>query len=84
MFGQRTTMTPQSTFVARLLARDQEASEAARQTLARWKRGQFIGIEHLTDTQIEEIRAALEAEADAKHGNSTTAHGSVERLLSRY
>ena len=47
-------------------------------------RGQFIGIEHLTDTQIEEIRAALEAEADAKHGNSSTAHGGVERLLNRY
>src|SRR5690349_4607005 len=34
-------------------------------------RGQFIGIEHLTDVQIEEIRAALEHEAgrdNGKHG----------------
>ena len=50
-------------------------------------RGQFIGIEHLTDGQIEEIRAALELEAGrdtgaaSKHG---TAHISVERLLDRY
>jgi len=53
-------------------------------------RGQFIGIEHLTDTQIEEIRAALEDEAgrgDArprKPGKHAAAHLSVERLLERY
>jgi low affinity Fe/Cu permease len=50
-------------------------------------RGQFIGIEHLTDTQIEEIRAALEHEAGRDNGETgqrTAAHESVERLLERY
>jgi len=50
-------------------------------------RGQFIGIEHLTDVQIEEIRAALEHEAgrdNGKAGKHGTAHVSVERLLDRY
>lgn len=48
-------------------------------------RGQFIGIEHLTDTQIEEIRAALEREEKGTEaGTPTTAEDSVERLLDRY
>ena len=48
-------------------------------------RNPFIGIEHLTDSQIEEIRAALEQEqADNQNGTSSTAGGSVERLLRRY
>jgi low affinity Fe/Cu permease len=50
-------------------------------------RGQFIGIEHLTDMQIEEIRAALEFEAgrdNGKAGKHGMAHVSVERLLERY
>ena len=53
-------------------------------------RGQFIGIEHLTDAQIEEIRAALEYEAERdngkphKPGKRAAAHISVERLLDRY
>ena len=50
-------------------------------------RGQFIGIEHLTDAQIEEIRAALEHEAgrdNGHRGKHATAHVSVERLLDRY
>ena len=49
-------------------------------------RGQFIGIEHLTDAQIEEIRAALEHEAgrDNGSGKHKTVHETVERLLSRY
>src|SRR5688500_5629248 len=51
-------------------------------------RGQFIGIEHLTDVQIEEIRAALEHEAGRDTtgvtGKHRTAHVSVERLLNRY
>ena len=48
-------------------------------------RGQFIGIEHLTDTQIEEIRAALEREAGSEDpdGKPATADDSVERLLRR-
>ena len=48
-------------------------------------RGQFIGIEHLTDTQIEEIRAALEnEEKEHQNGKPGTAHDSVGRLLDRY
>jgi low affinity Fe/Cu permease len=50
-------------------------------------RGQFIGIEHLTDAQIEEIRAALEHEAGRDNGTAGkhgTVHETVERLLSRY
>jgi|SRR5688500_15737360 low affinity Fe/Cu permease len=48
-------------------------------------RSQFIGIEHLTDTQIEEIRDALESEAGARRGNHRkTAEDSVETLLKRY
>ena len=48
-------------------------------------RNPFIGIEHLTDAQIEEIRAALEREeADNQNGSRSTAGDSVERLLRRY
>jgi low affinity Fe/Cu permease len=51
-------------------------------------RGQFIGIEHLTDSQIEEIRAALEKDCDENpdhsQGKAATAKTSVERLLARY
>lgn len=47
-------------------------------------RGQFIGIEHLTDMEIEEIRAALEKDAaDERHGKAP-AYSSVERLLDRF
>jgi len=47
-------------------------------------RGQFIGIEHLTDAQIEEIRAALEHEAGRDGDKHATVHETVERLLNRY
>jgi low affinity Fe/Cu permease len=47
-------------------------------------RGQFIGIEHLTDGQIEEIRAALEKEAGKAPGKASTADDSVDQLLRRY
>ena len=46
-------------------------------------RGQFIGIEHLTDRQIEEIRAALEAEAGKHPGKGRKVQDSVDRLLER-
>ena len=53
-------------------------------------RGDFIGIEHLTDAEIEKIREALEREAGqrqpskkGKKGKQTTADDSVERLLRR-
>lgn len=45
-------------------------------------RNQFIGIEHLTDREVEAIRTALEAEAQAKAGDPTS-HEAVERLLAR-
>ena len=47
-------------------------------------RGQFIGIEHLTDRQIEDIRAALEREVGKEPGKQGTADDSVENLLDRY
>ena len=50
-------------------------------------RGQFIGIEHLTDRQIQEIRAALEKDCDRAEGGcdqARTGTASVERLLDRY
>ena len=46
-------------------------------------RPQFIGIEHLTDKQIEAIRARLEEEAGSR-GKAPTADESVETLLRRY
>ena len=45
---------------------------------------QFIGIEHLTDRQIEDLRAALEREAGRADGKTSTAGETVERLLDRY
>jgi low affinity Fe/Cu permease len=47
-------------------------------------RNQFVGIEHLTDAQICQIRAALEA--DIKHADDQggDAEASVERLLERH
>ena len=50
-------------------------------------RGDFIGIEHLTDAEIEKIRAALERETGNRKGSAKdkqgTADDSVERLLKR-
>ena len=47
-------------------------------------REQFIGIEHLTDKQIEDLRAALEREVGKEPGKAGTAHDTVDRLLDRY
>ena len=46
-------------------------------------RDQFIGIEHLSDSKIEKIRAALEREADRTDKSFTAPEDSVERLLKR-
>ena len=46
-------------------------------------RNPFIGIEHLTDAQIEEIRAALERE-ERQSEDPSSADETVERLLDRY
>ena len=49
-------------------------------------RDQFIGIEHLTDQQIELIRAALERKAKQmkEQGKQQTADDTVDRLLDRF
>ena len=49
-------------------------------------RGAFIGIEHLTDEQIEKIRAALEREAGERENGrkKMPAEESVEQLLKRF
>jgi low affinity Fe/Cu permease len=47
-------------------------------------RGQFIGIEHLTDDEIEAIRDKLETDVAEATGKDGTADDSVERLLQRY
>ena len=46
-------------------------------------REQFIGIEHLTDHQIELVRSALERYAKEQSGKQTTAEDTVDRLLNR-
>jgi low affinity Fe/Cu permease len=51
-------------------------------------REQFIGIEHLTDQQIELLRAALERHAKdlpkPKNRKEKTAEDTVDRLLDRF
>jgi low affinity Fe/Cu permease len=48
-------------------------------------REQFIGIEHLTDHQIELIRAALERHAkELSSSKQETADDTVDRLLDRF
>jgi low affinity Fe/Cu permease len=49
-------------------------------------REQFIGIEHLTDEQIELLRAALEKNAEKlkQEGKQQTAEDTVDRLLDRF
>ncbi len=47
-------------------------------------REQFIGIEHLTDHQIEKIRSAIERRAEQDIGKQQTAEDTVERLLDRF
>jgi low affinity Fe/Cu permease len=46
-------------------------------------RNEFIGIEHLTDVQLEKIRAALEREAIAAEEGREASHAAVSRLLLR-
>jgi len=49
-------------------------------------REQFIGIEHLTDQQIELVRTALERHAKQlrENGKQKTAEDTVDRLLDRF
>lgn len=45
-------------------------------------RNRFIGIEHLTETEVEAIRARLEEEAGEEDGAAS--HHSVNRMLRRW
>ncbi len=47
-------------------------------------REKFIGIEHLTDQQIELVRTALERYAEDAKGKDETAQDTVDRLLDRF
>jgi low affinity Fe/Cu permease len=47
-------------------------------------REEFVGIEHLTDRQIEAIREALENDIKNKEGKDRSSVPTVERLLKRY
>jgi low affinity Fe/Cu permease len=46
-------------------------------------RGEFIGIEHLSEKQVEEIRTALEQEATGKKGEKAAAGDTLKKLLLR-
>lgn len=43
----------------------------------------FVGIEHLTDEQIEKLRSALEQEVSGMKNKQATADDTVENLLKR-
>jgi low affinity Fe/Cu permease len=47
-------------------------------------REKFIGIEHLTDQQIELVRSALERYAKDAGNKDKTANDTVDRLLERF
>ncbi len=68
--------------------RDAAAMQAKLDELIRAQahaRTQFIGIEHLTDRQIERIRDQLEKEAvDQEANGKPPAHDSIARLLTRF
>src|SRR3954463_11634386 len=91
-----TTAPPIVTFLMVFLTqnsqnRDAAAMQAKLDELLRAvakARADFIGIEHLTDDEIEKIRDALEREAGSrqrrgKSGKDRTADETVERLLRR-
>ncbi len=65
--------------------RDASAMQAKLDELLRavaQAREEFIGIEHLTDTEIEKIRASLEREKGAG-SKKAPSHEAVGRMLSR-
>ena len=47
-------------------------------------RDQFIGVEHLTEREIEMIRRALEREVKNPSKKGSTTKGTVDRLLDRF
>ncbi|QDZ08293.1 low affinity iron permease family protein [Sphingomonas panacisoli] len=86
------TATTVLTFLAVFLIqnsqnRDSAAMQAKLDELIRAvdkARVEFVGIEHLTDAQICEIRNALERDMKDADGKDATARPTVERLLARY
>ncbi|MCU0729809.1 MAG: low affinity iron permease family protein [Sphingopyxis sp.] len=46
-------------------------------------RNQFIGIEHLTDAEVEAIRTALEREVRSDGTEAGASHATITRLLER-
>ena len=66
--------------------RDAAAMQAKLDELLRAVKGareQFIGIEHLTDREVELIREALEREFDTSQNHRRAPKGIVDRLLRR-
>ena len=47
-------------------------------------RGEFIGIEHLSEKQVEEVRSALEKETSGRSGTKAPPDQTVEQLLRRF
>jgi len=47
-------------------------------------RGEFIGIEHLSEKQVEEVRSALEKETSGRSGTKAPPKQTVEQLLRRF
>jgi low affinity Fe/Cu permease len=47
-------------------------------------RGEFIGIEHLSEKQVEDVRSALEKETSGRSGTKAPPKQTVEQLLRRY
>ncbi|MEA3013301.1 MAG: hypothetical protein QOD42_1846 [Sphingomonadales bacterium] len=46
-------------------------------------RSEFIGIEHMSEKEVEKIRAALEKETSTKRGVEVDAGDTLKKLLSR-
>lgn len=66
--------------------RDAAAMQAKLDELLRAHKGareQFIGIEHLTDREVELIREALERETNNSQNQRRAPKGTVDRLLRR-
>ena len=66
--------------------RDAAAMQAKLDELIRaveGSRNQFIGIEHMTEKELEKIRAALEEECGVKEDGAPASHESVDRLIRR-
>lgn len=47
-------------------------------------RNEFIGIEHMTDKELEDIRKALEREVSCGSDDEKDAHDAVDRLIRRF